>query len=94
MKVTEQDKIKLLTFFALCQNLINFIDGDWNGHPANRQAVKSNTKTLLRELEKTIKVLFPDNLNESREDAMDVIDTFLNAVSSMEHFFMLRNEYG
>jgi hypothetical protein len=88
MSITKTDKIKLLTYFALCQNLINFIDAEWNGHPANKQAVKMQSKALLRELEKAMLVLFPKDLQDHR-DAGDVIDTFINATDAMESFFVL-----
>jgi hypothetical protein len=88
MSKSKTDKIKLLTYFALCQNIINFIDGEWNGHPANKQAVKMQSKALLRELEKAIVVLFPRDL-DNHADAGDVIDTFMNATDAMESFFVL-----
>lgn len=90
MSVEKQrfNRIKMLTYFALCQNLINFIDAEWTGHPANRQAVKSASKVQIRELEKAMTVLFPSKLNDVR-DAGDVIDTFTNATDAMEQFFVL-----
>lgn len=90
MKATK-DKIRLLTFFALCQNMLDFIDGSWQGHPANRQAVKMATKQMIRELEKTMSVLFPSNRNEDPE-LPDALDTFQNACTAMESFFMLGME--
>jgi hypothetical protein len=90
MKATK-DKIRLLTFFALCQNMLDFIDGSWQGHPANRQAVKMATKQMIRELEKTMAVLFPSNRNDDPE-LPDALDTFQNACTAMESFFMLGME--
>lgn len=90
MKATK-DKIRLLTFFALCQNMLDFIDGSWQGHPANRQAVKMATKQMIRELEKTMAVLFPNNRNDDPE-LPDALDTFQNACTAMESFFMLGME--
>jgi hypothetical protein len=90
MKATK-DKIRLLTFFALCQNMLDFIDGSWQGHPANRQAVKMATKQMIRELEKTMTVLFPSNRNDDPE-LPDALDTFQNACTAMESFFMLGME--
>lgn len=90
MKATT-DKIKLLTFFALCQNMLDFIDGSWHGHPANKQAVKMVTKQMIRELEKTMNVLFPNNKNDD-PDLPDALDTFQNACTAMEAFFMLGME--
>lgn len=86
-----KDKIRLLTFFALCQNMLDFIDGSWNGHPANKQAVKMVTKQMIRELEKTMAVLFPHNRNDDPE-LPDALDTFQNACTAMESFFMLGME--
>lgn len=86
-----KDKIRLLTFFALCQNMLDFIDGSWNGHPANKQAVKMITKQMIRELEKTMAVLFPHNRNDDPE-LPDALDTFQNACTAMESFFMLGME--
>ena len=88
---TTKDKIRLLTFFALCQNMLDFIDGSWNGHPANKQAVKMVTKQMVRELEKTMAVLFPPNRNDDPE-LPDALDTFQNACTAMESFFMLGME--
>ena len=88
---TTKDKIKLLTFFALCQNMLDFIDGSWHGHPANKQAVKMVTKQMIRELEKTMAVLFPQNRNDD-PDLPDALDTFQNACTAMESFFMLGME--
>jgi hypothetical protein len=85
---TTKDKIRLLTFFALCQNMLDFIDGSWHGHPANKQAVKMVTKQMVRELEKTMAVLFPPNRNDDPE-LPDALDTFQNACTAMESFFML-----
>lgn len=86
-----KDKIRLLTFFALCQNMLDFIDGSWHGHPANKQAVKMVTKQMIRELEKTMAVLFPQNRNNDPE-LPDALDTFQNACTAMESFFMLGME--
>ena len=88
---TTKDKIRLLTFFALCQNMLDFIDGSWHGHPANKQAVKMVTKQMIRELEKTMAVLFPPNKNDDPE-LPDALDTFQNACTAMESFFMLGME--
>ena len=88
---TTKDKIRLLTFFALCQNMLDFIDGSWHGHPANKQAVKMVTKQMIRELEKTMAVLFPQNRNDDLE-LPDALDTFQNACTAMESFFMLGME--
>jgi len=88
---TTKDKIRLLTFFALCQNMLDFIDGSWHGHPANKQAVKMVTKQMVRELEKTMAVLFPPNKNDDPE-LPDALDTFQNACTAMESFFMLGME--
>lgn len=88
---TTKDKIRLLTFFALCQNMLDFIDGSWHGHPANKQAVKMVTKQMVRELEKTMAVLFPPNRNDDPE-LHDALDTFQNACTAMESFFMLGME--
>lgn len=88
---TTKDKIRLLTFFALCQNMLDFIDGSWHGHPANKQAVKMVTKQMIRELEKTMAVLFPQNRNDDPE-LPDALDTFQNACTAMESFFMLGME--
>lgn len=85
---TTKDKIRLLTFFALCQNMLDFIDGSWHGHPANKQAVKMVTKQMIRELEKTMAVLFPQNRNDDPE-LPDALDTFQNACTAMESFFIL-----
>ena len=85
---TTKDKIRLLTFFALCQNMLDFIDGSWHGHPANKQAVKMVTKQMVRELERTMAVLFPPNRNDDPE-LPDALDTFQNACTAMESFFML-----
>lgn len=90
MKATT-DKIRLLTFFALSQNMLDFIDGSWHGHPANKQAVKMVTKQMIRELEKTMNVLFPNNKNDD-PDLPDALDTFQNACTAMEAFFMLGME--
>ena len=88
---TTKDKIRLLTFFALCQNMLDFIDGSWQGHPANKQAVKMVTKQMVRELEKTMAILFPPNRNDDPE-LPDALDTFQNACTAMESFFMLGME--
>jgi hypothetical protein len=88
---TTKDKIRLLTFFALSQNMLDFIDGSWQGHPANKQAVKMVTKQMIRELEKTMNVLFPNNKNDD-PDLPDALDTFQNACTAMESFFMLGME--
>jgi hypothetical protein len=85
--MTTENRIKLLTYFALCQNLLDFIDGGWIGHPANRQKVKMVTKQLVNELETANKILFPDQ--DGQKDLLDALDTFQNACTAMEAFFML-----
>jgi hypothetical protein len=85
--MNHQNKIKLLTYFALCQNLLDFIDDGWIGHPANRQKVKMVTKQLINELETANKILFPDE--DGQRDLMDALDTFQNACTAMESFFMV-----
>jgi hypothetical protein len=71
--------------------MLDFIDGSWHGHPANKQAVKMVTKQMVRELEKTMAVLFPPNRNDDPE-LPDALDTFQNACTAMESFFMLGME--
>ena len=80
---TTKDKIRLLTFFALCQNMLDFIDGSWQGHPANKQGVKMVTKQMIRELEKSMAILFPQNRNDDPE-LPDALDTFQNAFNIKE----------
>ena len=71
--------------------MLDFIDGSWHGHPANKQAVKMVTKQMVRELEKTMAILFPPNRNDDPE-LPDALDTFQNACTAMESFFMLGME--
>jgi len=85
--MTPSNRIKLLTYFALCQNLLDFIDIGWIGHPANRQKVKMVTKQLINELETANKILFPDE--DGQKDLLDALDTFQNACTAMESFFMI-----
>ena len=86
----KKNKIRQLTYFALCQNLLDFIDCGWIGHPANRQAVKSATNHLIKELEKANKTLFPPE--KSGDELLQALDTFQSACTAMESFFILGME--
>jgi hypothetical protein len=56
---TEKDKNAILTYFSLCQALINHIDEGWQGNPVNRQTVKNRTEALVKALEGSINILSP-----------------------------------
>jgi hypothetical protein len=86
----KKNKIRQLTYFALCQNLLDFIDGGWIGHPANKQSVKSATNHLIKELERANKTLFPPE--KSGDELLQALDTFQNACTAMESFFILGME--
>jgi hypothetical protein len=84
---TEKDKHAILTYFSLCQALINHIDEGWQGNPVNRQTVKNRTEALVKSLEGSINVLFPKNpeLNSDTE----VVGHFDDASRAMMAFYNL-----
>jgi hypothetical protein len=83
----EKDKHAILTYFSLCQALINHIDEGWQGNPVNRQTVKNRTEALLKALEGSINILFPKNpqLNGGAE----VVGQFDDASRAMMTFYNL-----
>jgi hypothetical protein len=83
----EKDKHAILTYFSLCQALINHIDEGWQGNPVNRQTVKNRTEALVKSLEGSINVLFPKNpqLNGGAE----VVGQFDDASRAMMAFYNL-----
>lgn len=85
--LAEKDKNALLTYFSLCQALINHIDEGWQGNPVNRQTVKNRTEALLKSLEGSINILFPRNpqLNGGAE----VVGQFDEASRAMMAFYNL-----
>ena len=84
---TEKDKHAILTYFSLCQALINHIDEGWQGNPVNRQTVKNRTEALVKALESSINVLFTKNpeLNGGAE----VVGQFDDASRAMMAFYNL-----
>jgi hypothetical protein len=83
----EKDKHAILTYFSLCQALINHIDEGWQGNPVNRQTVKNRTEALVKSLEGSINILFPKNpqLNGGAE----VVGQFDDASRAMMAFYNL-----
>jgi hypothetical protein len=83
----EKDKHAILTYFSLCQALINHIDEGWQGNPVNRQTVKNRTEALMKSLEGSINILFPKNpeLNGGAE----VVGQFDDASRAMMAFYNL-----
>jgi len=84
---TEKDKHAILTYFSLCQALINHIDEGWQGNPVNRQTVKNRTEALVKALKGSINILFPKNpeLNGGSE----VVGQFDDASRAMMAFYNL-----
>jgi hypothetical protein len=85
--IPEKDKHAILTYFSLCQALINHIDEGWQGNPVNRQTVKNRTEALMKSLEGSINILFPKNpeLNGGAE----VVGQFDDASRAMMAFYNL-----
>jgi BMFP domain-containing protein YqiC len=87
MKLTLADQDKALMYFSLCQALIQVIEDDWRGNPANKQRIKSITNLQLIELQKVIEILLPPK--DHSESGMDVTEQFTDATEAMLNFYKL-----
>jgi BMFP domain-containing protein YqiC len=87
MKLTLADQDKALMYFSLCQALIQVIEDDWRGNPANRQRIKSVTNQQLVELQKVIEILLPPG--DYSESGMKVTEQFVDATEAMLNFYRL-----
>jgi hypothetical protein len=87
MKLILADQDKALMYFSLCQALIQVIEDDWRGNPANKQRVKSITNQQLVELQKVIEILLPPG--DHSESGMSVTEQFTDATEAMLNFYKL-----
>jgi hypothetical protein len=87
MKLSLADQDKALMYFSLCQALIQVIEDDWIGNPANKQRVKSITNQQLVELQKVIEILLPPG--DHSESGMSVTEQFTDATEAMLNFYQL-----
>jgi hypothetical protein len=87
MKLTVKDKDKALMYFSLCQALIQVIEDDWRGNPANKQKIKQITNQQLAELQKVIEILLPKG--ETSVEGMTAVEQFTDATESMLNFYKL-----
>lgn len=87
MKLTLDDKDKVLMYFSLCQALIQVIEDEWRGNPANRQKIKQITNQQLIELQKVIEILLPPG--DYSEFGMSVTEQFIEATEAMLNFYRL-----
>ena len=85
--IPEKDKHAILTYFSLCQALINHIDEGWQGNPLNRQTVKNRTESLTKSLEGSINLLFPKN--PALNGGAEVVGQFDDASRAMMAFYNL-----
>lgn len=85
--MTQEDKDKALTYFAMCQALIHIIEDDWKGNPANKQRVKSITNQQLTELEKVVEILLPKG--DYSEQGMKITEQFTDAAEAMIYFYKI-----
>jgi hypothetical protein len=86
----QQNFDKVLKYFALCQSMIQVIEDEWEGNPANRQMIKQLTKQLVKELKKTIEILLPTG--DYSEQGMRVTEQFVDATEAMLNFYQLGTE--
>jgi sugar-specific transcriptional regulator TrmB len=86
----QQNFDKVLKYFALCQSMIQVIEDEWEGNPANRQMIKQLTKQLVKELKKTIEILLPTG--DYSEQGMRVTEQFIDATEAMLNFYQLGTE--
>jgi BMFP domain-containing protein YqiC len=87
MKLNLEDKDRLLMYFSLCQALIQVIEDDWRGNPANKQRIKQITNQQLGELQKVIEILLPPG--DHSESGMSVTEQFTDATEAMLNFYQL-----
>jgi BMFP domain-containing protein YqiC len=87
MKLTLADQDKALMYFTLCQALIQVIEDDWRGNPANKQRIKQITNQQLAELQKVIEILLPRG--DYSEFGMKVTEQFTDATDAMLNFYKL-----
>ena len=87
MKLTLDDKDKVLMYFSLCQALIQVIEDEWRGNPANRQKIKQITNQQITELQKVIEILLPPG--DHSEFGMSVTEQFIEATEAMLNFYRL-----
>jgi hypothetical protein len=86
----QQNFDKVLKYFALCQSMIQVIEDEWDGNPANKQMIKSLTNQLVKELKKTIEILLPTG--DYSEQGMKVTEQFIDATEAMLNFYQLGTE--
>jgi hypothetical protein len=86
----QQNFDKVLKYFALCQSMIQVIEDEWDGNPANKQMIKSLTNQLVKELKKTIEILLPTG--DYSEQGMRVTEQFIDATEAMLNFYQLGTE--
>ena len=87
MKLNLEDRDRLLMYFSLCQALIQVIEDDWRGNPANKQKIKQITNQQLVELQKVIEILLPPG--DYSENGMSVTEQFIEATEAMLNFYRL-----
>ena len=86
--MTQEQSHNYLTYYSLCNFMVDFIDERWAKNSNNVRKVKLLTNQLKGELEKSIDHVF-DSKNSEGVDMGNVLDQFVNASQVMHFFFKI-----
>ncbi len=82
-QLTQKQVGELYTYFALLENLHDFIDLSWSSHPVNRQIVKHKTADLKMLIGTQVNKVF----REQGEDIGEALDQYQEASTMMLYYF-------
>lgn len=86
--MTQEQSHNYLTYYSLCNFMVDFIDERWTKNSNNVRKVKLLTNQLKGELEKSIDHVF-ESKNSEGIDMGNVLDQFVNASQVMHFFFKI-----
>jgi hypothetical protein len=86
--MTQEQSHNYLTYYSLCNFMVDFIDERWAKNSNNVRKVKLLTNQLKGELEKSIDHVF-ESKNSDGIDMGNVLDQFVNASQVMHFFFKI-----
>jgi hypothetical protein len=84
--MTQKESHDYLTYYSLCNLMVDFIDEKWANKSQNVRKVKLLTNQLKVELEKSIDHIFQSKDSEG-VNMESVLDQFVNASQIMVFFF-------
>ncbi len=82
-KLTKKQVGELYTYFALLENLHDFIDLSWSSHPINRSVIKQKTADLKMLIGVQVGKVF----RRQDENIGEALDQYQEASSMMLYYF-------